>query len=149
MDISILHKRNNDTKGIDIMSIFCRNCGAQLSDTAKFCNKCGTAVVRVEDNKKSEAKPEPEQTVTQAPESGPVVPPEQQKSPIPTPAEMNAKPGKNPSKLVPVILIILIILILAFDAVMLFTDWIFPKEKTEESCYTAVSVSRMLSDVNV
>ena len=23
--------------------MFCRNCGTEMSDTAKFCSKCGTA----------------------------------------------------------------------------------------------------------
>ena len=56
--------------------------------------------------------------------------------PIPTQAELNAKPGRNPSKLVPIILIILILLILAFDGVMLFTDWIFPKNEAQNAaCY--------------
>lgn len=30
--------------------MFCRKCGKELSDSAKFCNKCGTPVIK--DNKK-------------------------------------------------------------------------------------------------
>ena len=26
--------------------MYCRKCGAQISDSAKFCTKCGTAVVQ-------------------------------------------------------------------------------------------------------
>lgn len=61
--------------------MFCRNCGAQLPDTASFCSKCGTKIVPVA------APAEPPQPEAPAPVIPPVNPAE---------AVSNPFPGQNP-----------------------------------------------------
>lgn len=106
------------------MSKFCINCGAELTDTAKFCNKCGANQTEV-----TSAEPVAPVLQEQPVPVSAAVQPEQaiisdQPQYIP-PAQQNAEMGKSPSKLIPIILIIIIALCLAFDGILLFTDWIF------------------------
>lgn len=60
------------------------------------------------------------------------------------PADDNAVPGKNPSKLVPVILAIIIAAIIIFDCLILFTDVIFKREGTEKSAMRVISVEQLI-----
>ncbi len=87
------------------MSKFCPNCAKEVADSAKFCNRCGTALAASETAPFSAAY-QPENAV------------------IPTTPTADA--GTKSRKLSPlqIILIILVIAAAVFDCLLLFTDLI-------------------------
>lgn len=80
--------------------MFCKNCGAPIKDTAKFCIKCGTPVTPV-------APP---------PSPQPVSPPPQMEPNLITPQNTAVKTKKSPISLIAigVGIVILIVIIIAF-----------------------------------
>ena len=89
--------------------MFCKNCGAQLSDHARFCNKCGA--------KQPEMPAAPENTTTpaQVRQTPPPVQPQK-----PEPAAPQAQASSNKGLIA--IIVILIILVLGLGGWVIFTS---------------------------
>ena len=77
--------------------MFCRNCGKELPDEAKFCNQCGQPVKRIETTPEPEPVviPEPEPEPAFIPEPEPLVIPEPEPIVIPAP---EAAPTPEPER---------------------------------------------------
>ncbi len=66
--------------------------------------------------------------------------------PYPNPAQQNVTPGKSPSVLIPVILIILILAVIAVDVFVLFPDRIFGEKNESSTEKEAAAVTYFLED---
>lgn len=165
------------------MSVFCKSCGNELSETVKFCNKCGTPneivkpvvekifcgmcggeIPEGDTSCKACAKKAKKveivggnATDANSPTSIPKVntmiiddnPAPSYTSPeYISPAQDEAIPGKNPSKLIPIILIVLIIAVVVFDCLVLFTDLIFKKEAATDANAKAFITVEQLIDID-
>lgn len=144
------------------MSVFCTSCGKELSEAAKFCNRCGAPV---------EKQPPQEEVPASQPEAAVIPPAGEDAKPVSenvspeTPAApavpviqaaqaarsgvfaaekavapvINTDPVPEPDqkpekkvRVLPIILFILIVLFLIFDCLVLFTDLIFKKPAASE-----------------
>lgn len=98
--------------------MFCQNCGAQLRDEAKFCDKCGTALqsaVRI-----PQPTPEPVQPIL------PLTPEPVQVPVQPAPAEVPQKPKKKKSPIA--IAAVICLVLIAALVIGLVSPAIFGKE---------------------
>lgn len=97
--------------------MFCKNCGKNLSDTAKFCNGCGA---------KTEAAQAAANTAPQPPAYMPpaqATPPPQSYAP-PAPASYSPQPGREPLRVIQYIGMFLLTSIPLVGLILLFV-WSF------------------------
>jgi hypothetical protein len=133
--------------------MFCQNCGSQLKDSDRFCTKCGTPVIAVE-----EPAPTPELTpqaqfdtvpinpippvntspTETLPFAVPIAPvPAQSAYPSPYPAPIAPAPKKGKGLKIAVIVGIVVIVLIAILAVIFFVVKPFSQEPKETPVVTA------------